>query len=444
MRANEALAKIPILTSANRAARARGLSWQLRLTRFGTIALLVFIPISGIFRIDLSSGFVVLGRQVWFSDFHIVFGLWLAIACGLVMLYSTLGNVFCGWACPQNTFSTWANDLTKKHLGKRAVIDWNNEKSANLASGKNNIKNWLYLSLKLLLGAMFIALIPMLYFYPPGAVWSFITFQEDARLAGSLHWIYTVFTFIALVNLAVIRHFICRYMCIYRMWQFLFKTKDTLHIVYDESRAADCEKCNFCATTCSVDINPKQTQTYDSCINCGECITACDSLHEKKGLKGLLRFKLGPRQSTNTLTGCKENIDTNLATATQRLTWVAPVFLFAIGLFIWGLSTYAPYHLTVYQGEVPRGETVQDYHINVANKLYKPSTLTLSIEGLPEGSYRLEKEQISFDTATRQDVTLHIEQELEPGLHPILIKAQSQDGWSDSFRILHLSERAPL
>lgn len=439
MRANEVLAKIPIIAEANRAGRARGLDWKLRLTRFGTLALLILIPVLGIFRIDVSSGFVVLDRQIWFSEFHIVFGLWLAIACCLVMLYSTLGNVFCGWACPQNTFSTWANAITKKHLGKRAVIDWDNEKAAQLASGKNNALNWILLSTKLVVASMFLALVPMLYFYPPGAVWSFITFQSDVRLAGSLHWIYTVFTFIILVNLAVVRHFICRYMCIYRMWQFLFRTRDTLHIVYDEGRSQECAKCNFCVTTCSVDIDPRRTQTYDSCINCGECITACESLHEKKGLKGLLRFAVGPRKQINAETGCKENVESNLATAKQRLIWVTPVFLFASALCIWGLVTYQPYHLTVYQGDVARGQSVQDYRIGLANKLYKDATLKLSVDGLPAGSYRFDQNQVNFSTATRQDVMLHIIEKLPPGLHPFLVKAESADGWSDTFRILHLS-----
>ena len=440
MRANEALAKIPIIASANQAGRARGLDWKLRLTRFGTLALLILIPVLGIFRIDLSAGFVVLDRQIWFSEFHIVFGLWLAIACSLVMLYSTLGNVFCGWACPQNTFSTWANNLTKKHLGKRAVIDWNNEKSAQLASGKNTKMNWVLLSLKLLGAAMFLSLIPMFYFYPPGAVWSFMTFQEDERLVNSLYWIFTVFTFIALVNVAVVRHFVCRYMCVYRMWQFLFRTSDTLHVTYDNTRSSECDKCNFCVTTCSVDIDPRRTQTYDSCINCGECVTACDALHERKGEKGLLRFRVGPRQQYDAATGCQENVETNLASAKQRLTWVAPVFLFAVGLFIWGLASYEPHHLTVYQGDVPRGQQVQDYRINVANKLYDDATVTLSVEGLPAGSYELDQEQVHFTTATRQDIMLHIKGKLEPGLHTFLVKAQSQDGWSDHFRLLHLVE----
>ncbi|TPW16856.1 MAG: polyferredoxin-like protein [Halothiobacillaceae bacterium] len=438
MRANQALAKIPIVVAMQRA-RAKGLDWRLVFTRAAVILLLVLVPITGIFRIDLSAGFVVLGRQIWFSDFYIVFGLWLTIACCLVMLYSTLGTVFCGWACPQNTFSTWANNTTRKHLGKRAVIDWNGETTAQLATGRNTFENWLVLSAKFVLAAMFLALIPMLYFNPPGAMWSFVTLQHDERISGSLYWIYGVFTFIALVNIAVVRHFACRYMCVYRMWQFLFKTKDTLHVTYDDSRSSECEKCNFCVTTCSVDIDPRRTSTYDSCINCGECITACDSLHEKKGERGLLRFKFGPRKESAQCGG--SGITTNLASALQRLTWVTPIFLFAAGLFIWGLSSYQPYHISVYKGDIPLTQPVQEYQISIANKLYDPAAIMLRVEGLPTDAYQLSTTQVNFSTAGRQDVMLRLYKDrLAPGLQPFLVHATAQNGWQDHFRLLHLSQ----
>ncbi len=433
MRANEALAKIPIISSGSRA-RARGLDWKLRGTRIGVIVLAILIPVTGLFRIDVSAGFIVLGRQIWFSDFFLVFGLWLAVACMLVMMYSTLGTVFCGWACPQNTLSTWANSVTKKHLGKRAVIDWGDEQGAQVATGKNKASNWLFLGIKLLLASMFAALIPLLYFFPPGAVWSFMTFQEDARLAGSLHWIYTVFTFIFLVNFAVVRHFVCRYMCVYRMWQFLFKTKDTLHVSYDATRSDECAKCNFCVTTCSVDIDPRNTSTYDSCINCGECITVCDSLHEKKGERGLLRFEFGPRKRN----GKTEN--TNLVSALQRLTFVAPVFLFAVGLFTWGLATYDPYHLTVYKDDTRNNKAIQGYQINVANKVYGPASFKVEIDGLAPEAYALSSQHVDFESVGRNDVHLHINEEnLTAGLHAFSVRVQSNDGWEDSFRLVHLT-----
>ena len=92
------------------------------------IILVVLIPASGLFRIDPEAGaFVVLDRQVWFSDFFLMTGLWIFLASCLVMLYSVAGTVICGWACPQNTLAEWANNMTRKLLGKRAEVSLNGE-----------------------------------------------------------------------------------------------------------------------------------------------------------------------------------------------------------------------------------------------------------------------------------------------------------------------------
>jgi len=435
MRAQQIIAKLSFLPNIKRA-RARGFDWPLLTSRYGFIALLILIPLTGLFRIDVSSGFVILDRQIWFSDFAIVFGFWLALASSMIMLYSTLGTVFCGWVCPQNTVSSWANQLTKKYLGKNAVVDWDQKSDNTVNQTKNTFVNWSILSVKLLLSAMVAALVPLLYFYPPGAIWSFITLQQDARLAGSLHWIYAVFTFIALVNIAVIRHFACRYMCIYRMWQFLFRTRDTLHVGYDNTRSPECDKCNFCETTCTLEIDPRNTSTYDSCINCGECITACHSLHEKKNLPGLLSFKFGPRVIEGNQKG------SNLLTWRQRLYFVTPTFTIGASLFIWGLFSYQPYHLTVYKGDMPRGQAIQNYHINVANKRYQHEDLHLSISGLPISSYTLSQNSVQFVTADRKNVQLNIDSRLlnKKGLISFLVTAKSDDGWSNHFRVMHLSE----
>jgi polyferredoxin len=436
MSANEALSKIPVVsTGTTSSTPQQGLYWKNRLVRYGFIALMILIPVLGIFRIDVSSGFVILGRQVWFADFFLVFGFWLTAACMLVIMYSMLGTVFCGWACPQNTFSNWANSVTEKHLGKRAVVDWNNEMSARIASAKNKWGNWILLSIKLLLVSMLLALIPMLYFNSPGAIWSFVTFQQDDRLAGSLHWIYTVFVFIALVNLAVIRHYMCRYMCIYRMWQYLFKTRDTLHVEYDETRSSECEKCNLCVTSCMVSIDPRQTKTFDSCTNCGECITACNKLHEKKGGEGLLRLKFGKRKNLTTADTAK------MTTGKQRALLISPIFLLGLSLFVWGLWSYQPYQLTVYRAEILHGGQVSNYRVNIANKTYDEKSLTIEVEGLPASMYSLEATDVTFETAGRKDVNLKLNNSLAKGLTTFVVRVTADDGWTAHYRVQHLVDR---
>lgn len=427
--------KIPIVAAGARPWKR--LHWQRRAFQFGFIALLLFIPISGLFRIDPVDGaFVVLDRQIWFSDFFIVFGFWLAVASGLVLTYSMVGTAFCGWACPQNTISEWANRLTRKLLGRRAEVALNGEKM-KVSAGKNSAGNWMLLGLTLLIAAMFFALIPMFYFYPPDVVWSFVTLQEDARLAASLHYIYAIFVAIVLLDIAFIRHFFCRFMCIYKVWQHSFKTKQTLHITYDKSRAAECEKCNFCVTTCVVAIDPRRTDTFDACINCGECITACNNLHERKAESGLLRFEIGERAED-----LARKFRTNLASFVGRVHWTLPFTALGLLMFVWGLLTYEPQHLSVYRDEHNAAAAVQDYRIHLVNKLYRPARVTLTVAGLDAANFVLSAHKVAFNSADRDDVILHIEPSLPPGIYTVLVHAESDAGWRQSYRIQHFVEKA--
>jgi polyferredoxin len=140
---NKTLSKIPVIVE--RSTPSQRLHWQRRAFQMSVMALLVLIPLVGLFRIDPVQGaFMVLGRQIWFSDFSIVFGFWVAVACTLAMTYSLVGTAFCGWACPQNTLSEWANQMTHKLLGKRADVSLDGT-PMQLAPAKDKMVNWLIL-----------------------------------------------------------------------------------------------------------------------------------------------------------------------------------------------------------------------------------------------------------------------------------------------------------
>ena len=131
------LSKIPItVVSAQPDTR---LHWQRRAMQIATLALAVLIPVSGLFRIDPVAGaFTILDHQVWWADFFLVFGFWVMLAALMVTVYSFVGTAFCGWSCPQNTLSEFANLLTHKLLGRRAeVINLNNSAKMQVAAAKN-------------------------------------------------------------------------------------------------------------------------------------------------------------------------------------------------------------------------------------------------------------------------------------------------------------------
>ncbi len=405
--------------------------WR-RISQYGFIVVLVLIPLTGLFRIDpIAGSFRILSYQVWFSDIAIVMGFWLMVATLLIFLYSWAGSVFCAWACPQNTISEWANAMTARLLGRRALMMDVSGKRMKVARRKDVWLNKIVLALSFLCIAMLIAIIPLLYFFPPHVILSFLMLKPVPAADGLL-WIYSISTLVVLIDIAVMRHLVCKFMCVYRVWQHSFKTSETLHIAYDEARAEDCEHCTYCVDSCFLDIDPRQTQVFDSCINCGECVTACDTLHEKsKKMQGpgLLSFSFGTAKEKNGLT--------TLLSRTRAATVGAVLGLMTFSI---GILDYQPYLLVVDRAELMQGTTALDYRIHVGHKRYEPAKMHLRVDGLPSSSYTLEKELVVWDSVGRQDIMLHFSPHIAKGLHRVSIHAESDDGWKDTFTFQYFAE----
>ena len=436
MSSNDSLSKIPITVEVP----DYGMPFHTRrrITQLLFIFLLVVIPVSGLLRIDVVAGaFIVLDRQIWWSDFFLVFGLWLSLASGMVLLYSTLGTAFCGWVCPQNILSEMANKWTYKLLGKRADVSIAGEKM-KVAASKDRWVNWFILGLLLLSVSMLMALIPMLYFYPPEVIWSFITFQDDERLASSLHYIYAIFVLVVFVDVGFIKQYWCRFMCVYKVWQHGFKTQHTLQLAYDKSRSDSCEKCNYCNTVCYLSIDPRNTDMYDSCVNCGDCIDACNRVQAKNNLSGLLSFTRGVNEKAKS-----GFLERNLASISTRMRWTIPFSALGLGMFVWGLVDYQYYHLAVYRADKEHSAEINDYRVAISNKLYRNAEVSVSIEGLDEQDYLFSDRTARFDTAGRVDLNLHIKPNLKKGLHRFLVRVESMDGWQDVYRVHHFVGKDP-
>ncbi len=407
-----------------------------RLVQGLAFALVVLVPAFGLLRIDpRAAALVILDRQIWFADFFVIAGLWIMLACGLVLLYSVAGTVFCGWVCPQNILSEWANFVTRRLLGRRARVELDGG-APIVASTKRRVLNWIVLALALLVAALVVAIVPLFYFYAPATIWSFVTFREDPRLASSLHYIYFVFVLIILLDVAFIRHFWCRFACVYRVWQHTFRTRETLHVRYDASRADSCAKCNYCVSSCIIDIDPRKTNVYDSCINCGECIDACNRLHQKSPQAGLLRFEFGESAEK---ARARSRFRDNATSLAARTRWVLALGLLGAGLFGWGLWTWQPLHVVVYRAEVQHGAGNRDYRIAMTNKLYQARTVTVRVTGLAPGDYRLGTDRVSLPAAGRGSVTLTVSDQLSRGLHPFAVEVAAP-GWRERFAVEHLAE----
>jgi polyferredoxin len=422
MKPYESLSSIPVKVVTEPAYHGKR-----RITQIAALLVLAAIPVMGLFRIDLQAGnFVILGRQVWWSDYSLMLGFWIMLATAAAMTYSTIGTVWCGWACPQNSLSELTNYLTAKLLGKRAGVHIDSSKT-RVAAAKNKIANWTALGLTVLLISAVIAVIPFLYLYPAGSVWDMLTFRPDLQMPRFSRYLYLVAVFAVFLDIALIRNVLCGYFCLYRIWQHIFKTKQTLHVEYDAARSSDCAKCNYCRSACFLGFDPTAFRIYDTCINCGDCIDACNERHGKEGARGLLKFEFGERRRAETL---RDSVDNLFA----RLGWAGAIFIAGGGLFVWGVLNYAPYDLVASRVE----RTADDYRIRVSNKRYAPMKIALSVKGLPEGSYRLDADTLDLTSAANRNVGLHIAT-LPKGLHRVIIEGRAEDGRVERFIVEHFA-----
>jgi polyferredoxin len=312
-----------------------------RTVQIVTLLVIALIPTVGLFRIDLASAsFHVLNQQIWWSNFAFIFGLAIAIITLPLLSYVTISTVWCGWTCPQNLLVEWANHLTHQFLGKRADVRVDG-KGLVVASAKNKAINWLTLGIIFAAEAMVLALIPLLYFLPPGEVWAFATFSANNQVNSFYTFPYFFISLLLFIDIAFARYFFCDYACFYRIGQIIFKNKNALHIGYDASRSPDCAKCNLCATKCITEIQPTDIKVGDRCIGCGECVDACDQLHGKSGTTGLLRFQVGmtgPGKQGSNATWIQK-----LKALSTRFNWVIGAFaMLGFAMMTWGVVTQEP------------------------------------------------------------------------------------------------------
>lgn len=274
--------------------------WKRRFVQLTVLLLIALIPAIGLFRLDLTTAsFNIMGSQIWWSNFSFISGMALVVVTAPIIIYTTFGTAWCGWACPQNLLTEWANNLTYKLLGKRASVDVSGE-GMKVAAAKNKAVNWIILAMAFLAASLVLAIIPFLFFFSFAEIWSFFTFSATATLSKFMQRLYLFAVLLIFIDIAAVRYFLCDYACFYRIGQKIFKNKEALHVSYDASRSVDCSKCNYCATTCITSIQPTQISLYDSCVDCGECVDACNRLHAKSGTPGLLSFEFGNKGGHST------------------------------------------------------------------------------------------------------------------------------------------------
>jgi uncharacterized membrane protein len=109
-------------------------------------------------------------------------------------------------------------------------------------------------------------------------------------------------------------------------------------------------------------------------------------------------------------------------------------------MFAWGIWSYQPYHIAVGYLQTAHNRSARDYRIEVSSKRYRPTELSMSVEGLPQDDFTLSNIKVNLESVGRKSVFLSVSPKLQRGLYPIVVVVHSNDGWTGRFNVQHFVE----
>jgi cytochrome c oxidase accessory protein FixG len=357
------------------------------------------------------SKFHIFGATFWPQDFILLSALLIICAFGLFAITVFAGRVWCGYTCPQSSFTwlfMWCEKVTEGERNQRIKLQaapWSLNKLA-----RRSAKHTLWLGISVLTGLTFVG-----YFTPirPLAA-ELLTWQ----LGGvSLFWV-VFFTAATYINAGWLREAVCMHMCPYARFQSVMFDKDTLTISYDAARGehrgprkreakpadvglGDCIDCHVCVQVCPTGIDIRDGLQME-CIGCAACIDACDSIMDKMGYaRGLVSYT-----SEHQLQGGKTHL------LRPRLIGYSAVLLVMIAALVVALVQRPMVSLDVTKDrgmfrENSQGQIENIYSLKVINKTQQRQDYRLELVDA-EGFQLQGKTQISLAPGEISDVPVSV------------------------------------
>lgn len=340
---------------------------------------------------DLSARqFHFLGITFWPQDFFLLSGILIIAAYGLFTITNLAGRIWCGYTCPQSSWSfvfMWIEERLEGSRNKRIKMD-----KAPMSVEKfirRGTKHVLWFLIALATGLTFVG-----YFSPVRELsLNLLSFNLNG---WETFWI-SFFTLATYLNAGWLREQVCIHMCPYARFQSVMFDQDTLIVSYDEKRGegekgrgprkktadykaeglGDCIDCSLCVQVCPTGIDIRDGLQYQ-CIGCALCIDACDSIMDKMGYEpGLVRYT-----TEHALEGGETHI------LRPRLIAYTSMLVIMIAAFIYTMAARTPFELDIIRdrGALYRytpNDTVQNaYTLKLMNMSQHPMSYRIKIEGL--------------------------------------------------------------
>ncbi|MDF2179058.1 cytochrome c oxidase accessory protein CcoG [Aliiglaciecola sp. CAU 1673] len=334
--------------------------------------------------------FNIFGLTLWPQDLTLLAWIFIIGAFALFFVTTFAGRVWCGFMCPQTTWTymfVWLEEKIEGSRHQRMKLD---ERALDFDKfWRKTLKHLAWWAIALLTSLTFVG-----YFTPIDALFlDFLTFNSGFWLT---FWV-LFFAFCTYGNAGWMREIMCTHICPYARFQSVMFDKDTYTVTYDlhrgedrgpRSRKAsreelqakgigDCIDCNLCVQVCPTGIDIRNGLQYE-CINCGACVDACNGVMEKMDYpKGLISYN-----TENRLNGGSSHI------LRPKLVGYAVVLLVMISFLVMEIMTRVPLQVDIIRDrtqlyrETSDGLVENVYILKVLNKSQHEARYRIELQGL--------------------------------------------------------------
>ncbi|MCL5960681.1 MAG: 4Fe-4S binding protein, partial [Chloroflexi bacterium] len=249
-----------------------------RITQLSSILVVMFLLLGGQFGLDLDAQSLrFFGNRIWTHETGIIL---LGLAIPFVFLAGlslVFGRAFCGWLCPQTALCELAGRAQKMLVDSRG-------RGTAYRAVLTAVIGVLALAIALSAG---LALVSVLV--SPQTLLRALSGEFTTSLLKGI----TVASLLVLVDVGLLRHTFCEWMCVFGWWQRLFGGPGAVRVAFATGRARECVRCSECKAVCFMRIDPRRKDLPGSCLNCGKCITACKRVLASVPAEGLIGYRVG-------------------------------------------------------------------------------------------------------------------------------------------------------
>ena len=222
----------------------------------------------------------------------------LLLAAAFLAVAWRWGRLYCGWLCPHFSLVELINGALHRACARWSLWD----RHATPRDDRVPSAAWWPVFALLCGGFGFLWAITLLsYLLPPAELWGGL--WRGTLTANQARFL-VVGTAVFTLEFALARHLFCRFGCAVGLFQSLVWMANPrgMVVTFERAQARDCRGCatarfgqgSACDRGCPMRLHPRDIKRMMfSCVQCGQCLQACDASQTARDRAPLLHWTIG-------------------------------------------------------------------------------------------------------------------------------------------------------